>query len=40
MKKVVFFVIVATLLSLLSSCAVHTGHCPGVAQIDSFNNSL
>jgi hypothetical protein len=35
MKKVVFFAIAIVLVSFLSSCAVHNGHCPGVAIVES-----
>ena len=35
MKKVVFFAIAIVLVSFLSSCAVHSGHCPGVGVVES-----
>jgi hypothetical protein len=35
MKKVVFFAIAIVLVSFLSSCALHTEQCPGVAALES-----
>ena len=35
MKKVVYFAIAIAVVSLLSSCALYSDQCPGVAVVDS-----
>ena len=35
MKKVVFFAIAIVLVSFLSSCALYSDQCPGVAIVES-----